>query len=211
MKLFLKNKQPLADNFDFIKSGLFAYRRNCSEEILSLPSSVFKLISVSWLVLKDTDCGILPPRRVEMWYFLGKSWLLGGYRLWEDKPTTKEAGGKLNTHKPGSIINCHLCACDQSRCSGLEAVCVCVCVRVFASIGRWCLVWAEPVQTWTPAAYCSTFPFIIPLLPRSSRDLLRRQSLHKYLALFMFCTAAHTRKRRACVTPVLTWTAVFIA
>lgn len=129
MKLFLKNKQPLADNFDFIKSGLFAYRRNCSEEILSLPSSVFKLISVSWLVLKDTDCGILPPRRVEMWYFLGNSWLLGGYRLWEDKPTTKEAGGgKLNTHKPGSIINCHLCACDQSRCSGLEAVCVCVCV-----------------------------------------------------------------------------------
>lgn len=37
-------------------------------------------------------------------------------------------GGELNTHKPGSIISCHLCACDQSQCLGSESVCVCASV-----------------------------------------------------------------------------------
>lgn len=144
MKLFLKNKQPLADNFDFIKSGLFAYRRNCSEEILSLPSSVFKLISVSWLVLKDTDCGILPPRRVEMWYFLGNSWLLGGYRLWEDKPTTKEAGGEVEYtqtrihHQLSSV-----CLWSVSVFGIRSRLCVCVCASLLLLDGG---VWYEQSQ-----------------------------------------------------------------
>ena len=136
----------------FIISGLFAYRRSCSEEISSLPSSVFKLISVSWLVLIDTDCGILPPGRVEIRYFLGKSWLLEGYRLWEDKQTTKEEGEKKIVEYTQTRIHHQLSSVCLWSVSvfGIRSHCVCVCVC--ASIARWCLVWAEPVQTWTPAA-----------------------------------------------------------
>lgn len=86
----------------------------------------------------------LPSRDV-----LGCDQFLGNPGCWKyvssglDETTTKEQK-ELNTKTPGSIISCHLCACDQFQCLRLGGT-VCVCVSALLLDGDAGM--GEPVQT----------------------------------------------------------------
>lgn len=71
------------------------------------------------------------------------------------------------------------------------------CMCCYVTVGWWCW-YGRASADLKMIAFSVALSLIIPFLCHSSRGLLCCSSLHKYLSLFIFCTATQTRKCWAC-------------
>lgn len=99
----------------------------------------------------------------------------------------------MNTKTPGSIISCHLCACDQFQCLRLGGtVCVSVCLRCY-----WMavLVWESQYRLEQQRLSVALFPHYPA--PSSLQSGPAPPPLAAQACSFVFVLRSHTHKHKS--------------